>query len=169
MINTEIMYTSCNTLKKNFLCCKTFAAKVLKYSEIRSYKIKPKQVYLGGFGFTVAFKDLSTLQRFFFLFEMEFLKSKFFCLILSIFWGSRFLDCLNLDYLHVICIHHFEIWTDRLPNEASEIIDEFIQYWVHNTWFNQKFSFFGFPKCFKSLEILLLNFSFTKMILVSRY
>ena len=52
VINTEIMYTSCNTLKKNFLCCKTFAAKVLKYSEIRSYKIKPKQVYLGGFGFT---------------------------------------------------------------------------------------------------------------------
>ena len=37
---------------KNFLCCKTFAAKVLKYSEDRSYKIKPKQVYLGGFGFT---------------------------------------------------------------------------------------------------------------------
>ena len=51
LINTEIMYNLWNTLK-NFLCCKTFAAKVLKYSEIRSYKIKPKQVYLGGFGFT---------------------------------------------------------------------------------------------------------------------
>ena len=36
LINTEIMYNLWNTLK-NFLCCKTFAAKVLKYSEIRSY------------------------------------------------------------------------------------------------------------------------------------
>ena len=65
---------------------------------------------------------------------------------------------------------HSSFWNlNRQTSKWGEIIDEFIQYWVHNTWFNQKFSFFGFPKCFKSLEILLLNFSFTKMILVSRY